>query len=299
MQPSGLVVNDSDVPEVVGIAGIRIGIRYADESLRRPLTAAVGRFVVASGALDVDITVEPMTLPIPPAGRLLFDSGAVWRAYDNDGGLRIDCFSDLFGDVPYKIAIFDHEFRQGRILMRPGVLGDSMHPLDYPLDEVIVAHLLGRGLGVELHGCGIIDHDGRGQLFVGQSGAGKTTTARVWLSEGHYEIVSDDRVIVRCIDGEWRMFGTPWHGEAELSSPVSAPLGAIHLLVQASRTEFVSLPPAQAAAALFGCTFPPFYDAAAVAFTLECLDRIVSDVPVRALRFLPDRSVIDCIRSAA
>jgi len=292
----------SSASEILRIADISIGIRYADESLRRPLSETVSRFEVMSSAAaeaDVTVTVDAMPVPLPPSGRLLFDSGAVWRAFDDDGGFRIDCSSDLLGDLPYKAAFFDRDLREGRILMRRDVVTDEMHALDYPLDEVMIAHLLGRGRGVELHGCGIIDRDGRGQLFVGQSGAGKTTTARVWLSEGHYEIVSDDRVIVRFIDGEWRMFGTPWHGEAELSSPVSAPLGAIHLLVQASRTELVSLPPAQAAATLFGCSFPPFYDAGAVAFTLECLDRIVRDLPVRALRFLPDRSVIDCIRSAA
>lgn len=290
---------DNSASEVVRIGNIDIGIRYADESLRRPLSEATSRFAVNDGVADVMITVDAMLPSLPPPGPLLFDSGAVWRAYEDRDGYRIDCSSDLLGDLPYKVALFDREFRQGSILMRPEAYADSMHPLDYPLDEVIVAHLLGRGRGVELHGCGIIDRDGRGQLFVGQSGAGKTTTARVWLSEGHYEIVSDDRVIVRFVDGEWRMFGTPWHGEAELSSPLSAPLGAIHLLVQASRTELVSLPPARAAAALFGCTFPPFYDAGAVAFTLECLDRIVCDLPVRALRFLPDRSLLDCIRSAA
>ena len=290
----------SSASEVLCIAGISIRIRYADESLRCPLSETSSRFAITSSAeADVTVTIEAMPVALPPSGRLLFDSGAVWRAFDDRGGLRIDCSSDLGGDVPYKVAFFDRDLRQGRILMRRDVLTDEMHALDYPLDEVMVAHLLGRGRGVELHGCGIIDRDGRGQLFVGQSGAGKTTTAQVWLSEGHYEIVSDDRVIVRFVDGEWRMFGTPWHGEAKLSSPLSAPLGAIHLLVQASRTELVSLPPAQAAATLFGCTFPPFYDAGAVAFTLECLDRIVRDLPVRALRFLPDRSVIDCIRSAA
>jgi hypothetical protein len=288
-----------DASDIVRIANIAIGIRYADESLRRPLSETVSRFAVTEGTPDIDITVEAMPPDLPPPGRLLFESGAVWRAYDDGEGFRIDCWSDIFGDAPYKSAFFDRELRQGRILVRPGAYLDTMHALDYPLDEVMVAHLLGRGRGVELHGCGIIDRDGRGQLFVGQSGAGKTTTARVWLSEGPYDIVSDDRVIVRFVDGEWRMFGTPWHGEAELSSPQSAPLGAIHLLVQASRTELVSLPPAQAAAALFGCTFPPFYDAGALRFTLECLDRIVRDLPVRALRFLPDRSVIDCIRSAA
>jgi hypothetical protein len=289
---------DDRASEIVRIAGIGIGIRYVDESLRRPLSDAVRRFE-ASGEADITISIEAMTDPLPPPGQLLFDSGAVWRAYDERGGFRIDCSSEALGTLPYKTAFFDRQFREGRILMRPDALTDSMHALDYPLDEVMVAHLLGRGRGVELHGCGIIDRDGRGQLFVGQSGAGKTTTARVWLSEGDYEIVSDDRVIVRFVDGRWMMYGTPWHGEAELSSPMSAPLGAIHLLVQAPRTEFVMLPPAQAAAALFGCTFPPFYDAAAVAFTLECLDRIVRDLPVRALRFVPDRSVIDCVRSAA
>lgn len=285
--------------EIVRIANIAIGIRYADESLRRPLSETVSRFAVTEGVPDIVVTVDVMPADLPPRGRLLFDSGAVWRAYDDDGGFRIDCSSEVFGDLPYKSAFFDHALREGRVLVRPDAYLDTMHALDYPLDEVVVAHLLGRGRGVELHGCGIIDRDGRGQLFVGQSGAGKTTTARVWLSEGHYDIVSDDRVIVRFVDGEWRMFGTPWHGEAELSAALSAPLAAIHLLVQAQRTELVSLPPAQAAAALFGCTFPPFHDAEALSFTLECLDRIVRDLPVRALRFLPDRSVIDCIRSAA
>jgi hypothetical protein len=289
----------ANVSEAIRIAGITISVRYADESLRRSLSPAVRRFAVVDGEPDVCITVSAIDTPLPPPGNLLFDSGSVWSAYDDGGGYRFDCTSPSFGKQPYKTALFDRDFREGGILVRRDAYNDAMHPLDYPLDEVIVAHLLGRGRGVELHGCGIIDRDGRGQLFVGQSGAGKTTTARVWLSEGDYEIVSDDRVVVRFVEGEWRMYGTPWHGEAELCAALSAPLAAIHLLVQAPRTELVALPPAQAAASLFGCTFPPFYDAPAVAFTLECLDRIVHEIPVRALRFVPDRSVIDCVRSAA
>jgi hypothetical protein len=276
-----------------------IRISYAEESLLRPLPQAVRRFAIADGEPDVSIIVGAVDTPPPSPGRLLFDSGAVWRVYEDGGAYRIDCASETFGREPYKSARFDRDFREGTIAVRRGAYTDSMHPLDYPLDEVIVAHLLSRGRGAELHGCGIIDENGKGQLFVGQSGAGKSTTARVWLAEGDYEIVSDDRVIVRLIGGEWRMFGTPWHGEAELSTPASAPLAAIHLLAQAPQTESIALPPAQAAAALFGCAFPPFYDAGAVAFTLECLERLVQDVPVRRLRFAPDRSVIDCIRSAA
>ena len=186
----------SAASEVLRIADIAIGLRYADASLRRPLSETVRRFAVSPEAeSDITITVGAMPRPLPPPGPLLFDSGAVWRAFDDGGGFRIDCSSELFGELPYKTAFFDRDLRQGRILMRQDAVTDGMHALDYPLDEVMVAHLLGRGRGVELHGCGIIDRDGRGQLFVGQSGAGKTTTARVWLSEGHYEIVSDDRVM--------------------------------------------------------------------------------------------------------
>ena len=108
-----------------------------------------------------------------------------------------------------------------------------------------------------------------------------------------------DVVILRNVDGQWRMFGTPWHGEAELSSPQSAPLAGIYLLEQSESTELVPMTGSQAAASLFACTFPLFYDAEALAFTLDCLGRIVGDVPVSTLRFVPDGSVIDCVRSAA
>lgn len=289
----------SSAPDLIRIAGITLRVRYSDESLRRPLPATVARFAIAADdGADLDLVVQAMPEALAAPGPLLFDSGGVWRAYETSDGLRIDCHSPLFGASPYKIAYIDNDFRHGRILVRE-VSSEAMHALEYPLDEVLIARLLGRGRGVELHGCGVIDRDGRGRLFVGQSGAGKTTTARVWLADGDYEIVSDDRVIVRFIDGAWRMYGTPWHGEAELSSPLSAPLAAIHLLVQASQTELVALSSAQATASLFGCTFPPFYDAAAIEFTLDALARVVADVPVRVLRFVPDRSLIDCVRSAA
>ncbi|MCU1349445.1 MAG: hypothetical protein JWO56_2475 [Acidobacteria bacterium] len=288
------------------IADITIGVRYADPSLFRELPEAVSRFAVHSAGDEVlhadvrlDVDLLEGTLPAPP--RMLFDSGAVWRLYADVGsGYRIDCQAEMFGDEPYKLALFDADFTRGRILVRKVAEENTMHPLDYPLDEVLIANLLARGRGVELHGCGIIDTDGRGHLFVGQSGAGKTTTARVWTANvPGVEIVSDDRVIVRESGGELRMFGTPWHGEAALSTPSSAPLAGIYLLKQAAATELADLTHADAAASLFGCTFPLFWDSAALGFTLQMLERIATLVPVRTLRFTPDASVIDAVRRDA
>jgi len=284
------------------IADITIGVSYAQPSLWRELPDPVSRFAVGDDAVaDVTLSIEAWNDAIPQRGRMLFDSGSVWRMFEAEGDYRIDCHAEMFGEEPYKLALFDRAFTRGRILIRTEAMSSAMHPLDYPLDEVLIANLLARGRGVELHGCGLIDSDGRGHLFVGQSGAGKTTTARIWEQHAGVgvEIVSDDRVIVRETQGELRIYGTPWHGEAELSSPRSAPLAGVYLLQQASNTEVVTMSAASATALLFGCTFPLFWDAEALTYTLAALDGIAARVPVRALRFTPDASVIDAVRSAA
>ena len=285
----------------LSIANVTIAVRCEDDRLGWTWEEPVSRFLVDrpadDRAADVELTVA---LDEPATGRVVdsspaFDSGAVWRLFREPEGYRLDFHSAAFGDAPYKSARFDESFTRGTILMQPHAA--HLNPLDYPLDEVLMANLLGRGRGVELHSCGVIDGDGRGHLFVGVSGAGKTTTARLW--EGSATgIVSDDRVIVREHEDAMWMFGTPWHGEAELSMPGGAPLAGVYLLVQADANELVSLTPAEAVARLFRCTFPLFFDGAAIDFTLSFLERLASSVPVRELRFTRDRAVVDLVLAA-
>lgn len=246
----------------------------------------LSRFLAAPSEPDVELSV--VIGPAPPhSGKLVFDSGAVWRLYE---GQRIECRSALFGDAPYKTAVFDDTFTRGTIYLRD----EHLNPLDYPLDEVLVANLLGRGRGVELHACGIIDHAGVGRLFVGASGAGKTTMARLWDRDAR-SIVSDDRVIVRETGGALRMYGTPWHGEAELSANESAPLAGVYLLVQSDANAIREIDPSEAVARLFACAFPLFHDAAALDFTLRFLERVG---PVYELKFVRDRSVVALLASS-
>lgn len=272
--------------------------RDAERLLR--LEGPTLRFVTPSSvisstdAVDVDIAVRFDDIA-PFEGKPVFDSGSVWTLYRDGSTWRIECRSVAFGDGPYKVATFDEHFTRGEIVIRRDV---DVAPLDYPLDEVLIANLLGRGRGVELHSCGVIDQDGRGHLFVGVSGAGKTTTARLWERQAS-GIVSDDRVIVREHQGAMWMFGTPWHGEAELSMQGGAPLAGVYLLVQAESNELRTISEAEAVARLFGCAFPLFYDAAALDFTLSFLGRLYNSVPVRELRFVRDASVVQLVREAA
>ena len=282
----------------LAIGGFRIAVHCDDPRLSCRFHEPTDRFLTeASEHNDVELRVRAMDERIPSGGRLAFDSGGVWRLFRTDDGFRIECTADTVGDAPYKIATFDESFTRGEIALRPEAVGDVVDPLEYPLDEVLIGHLLGRGRGVDIHGCGIVDSDGRGHLFAGQSGAGKTTTARLWENE-KVNVLSDDRIIIREVGSEMRMFGSPWHGEAELSSPDSAPLAGVYLLAQADESRVREIPAVEAVARLFACAFPLFHDANALAFTVEFLDRIAAKVPVRELRFSRDRSAIDAVRSA-
>ena len=205
------------------------------------------------------------------------------------------------GPVPYKTAHVNTTFTSSIVtLYRPYFDGRrAVYPLDYPLDELLFIHLLAQGRGVELHGCGVVDASGEASLFVGQSGAGKSTMARLWNREPGVTILSDDRIVVREINGQIMAFGTPWHGDEPFAASGPARLARVYFLRHGERHHLKDATAAESAARLFACSFVPVYDAAAIEFTLGLLERIDQRVACYELEFAPDRSVIDFIRQSA
>ena len=86
---------------------------------------------------------------------------------------------------------------------------------------------------LELH-ASVILHGGKGYLFLGKSGTGKSTHSQLWLKYiPDCELMNDDNPIVRvCDDGVIRVYGSPWSGKTPCYRNLEAPVGAIVRLNQ-------------------------------------------------------------------
>ena len=254
------------------------------------LTSEMTRFRTTPAPCDIDIQVQWIDRLQKLDARKVFDSGSVWVLHERDDGYVFDLATPVLGNQPYKRLSVDKEFSNARLLLNRECLphGSRVYPLEYPLDELLVTNWLARSKGVEVHGCGLLDDSTGGHLFLGHSGAGKSTTARLWRSLRAARVLSDDRIILREESNEIWMHGTPWHGEAGFASPEKTQVNKIFVLEHGDRNELRRLPQARAVAELFARCFPPFYSQGPLAFTLSFLHQITNLVPCYLFRFVPD-----------
>ena len=227
------------------------------------------------------------------SGGLVFDSGLTWHLNHDNGRNVFSFYSQDYGKLPHKIAVIDEEFKSGDIFF--GEMTDNIcEPLEYPLDEVLMVNLLAVGRGLMAHGCGM-EIRGDGLLFVGVSGSGKSTMAKIAMKSAGAKILNDDRTIMRKIGSEYFIYGTPWHGEIDECCSESAPLKKIFFIKHAKDNKIRKLSPADAVSRFISSSFPPFWSDKGMEFTMQFLSELVSDIPVYELGFLPEERVLELI----
>ena len=153
------------------------------------------------------------------------------------------------------------------------------------------------GLGTALFHSAVVSYKGRGYMFLGKSGTGKSTHARLWLKhiEGS-ELMNDDNPVVRFFDdgpdGAPRavVYGSPWSGKTPCYRNVQAPVGGIVLLSQAPYNKIVRLKGVQAYAALVTSISGKRWDKSVADGLHATENALAKNVPVWHLECLPDEA---------
>lgn len=142
---------------------------------------------------------------------------------------------------------------------------------------------------VAIHTSAIVYRD-RAVLFLGESGTGKSTHTRLWREniEGA-TLLNDDSPVVRIIDGQPYVYGSPWSGKTPCYKPERYPLAACVRLSQAPYNKIEKLNIPRAYAALHPSCPPDFaYDETLYDSISRVLNALLSRVPVYHLACLPN-----------
>ncbi len=126
------------------------------------------------------------------------------------------------------------------------ILAEKQKMPDYPepfLEGLVVFrklcdYALENADGIIFH-CSAIMVDNEAYLFTAPSGTGKSTHARLWreLLGDKAVMINDDKPIIRKVDGEFYVYGTPWQGKHELGTNQRAKIKAICKIHQAKENQ--------------------------------------------------------------
>ena len=161
---------------------------------------------------------------------------------------RIDVYdgenSWLFQMAPTQQApicgqlLCSHDFRKGRLFFQPES-GDSQRIFCINNALMLMFAFRTSTLGtLEMH-ASVIRNSGKGFLFLGKSGTGKSTHSRLWQEAfADARLLNDDNPVLRLLDnGEVRVYGSPWSGKTPCYVNKDVPVGSIVKLSQAPQNE--------------------------------------------------------------
>ncbi|MBC7789572.1 MAG: hypothetical protein H7Z74_06480 [Anaerolineae bacterium] len=232
-----------------------------------------------------------------------FDSGGIWELRLLPEGIEEVCFytaTAAGSRIPMIRLTLDADVSSVQ-LVHAAIRGDDRTiSIGYPVDEYLMARLLGRSGGIILHACALLQDD-EALVFMGHSGAGKSTMTALAEAAGA-EVMSDDRTIIRVDDGVVMAWGTPWHGTYSKGSPISKPVKGIFLLVKADIDAVAPFEGARGFQEMLVRLIQPTVSRAEQHSSFATLERVMRLAAIAELRFQPSPAAyalaLDYARSA-
>jgi hypothetical protein len=252
----------------------------------------------AGDVIHVDLVAGE--IPDPSTWRILLSSGQAWSIRQN-GAQRCLCLGEptafpLMGLVACWMGDGSHatvHCGPGYLVATPDGV-EMRYSAGYPVDQMLFIYYLAPRRGLLVHAAGLVA-DGRALILPGVSGAGKSTLAQQFLARRGSSLLSDDRIIVREMEGRYVAFGTPWPGDAAVAVNASAPLAAILFPARGTETHISELKPQEALDRLLPATSILWHEQELLSSQLDTCERLLRDVPAFELSWSLSAGVVDAV----
>lgn len=140
----------------------------------------------------------------------------------------------------------------------------------------------------------VIKNDGKGYLFLGKSGTGKSTHSSLWLKHiAGSELLNDDNPVVRVDEDGATVYGSPWSGKTPCYKNDSAKIGAFVQIKQEPENRIKRNQPLQAFAVLLPSMSSMKWDKHVYGGVCDGVAQLVEKVPLYTLGCRPDKEAAE------
>jgi len=286
----------------LNIAGYNIGFESSESGLDLIPSQRFLRNICSDSSSDVLIKVhsDPFELPAGTqrvfhaplveeiSGEMVKSSDNFWSIYKHNSALYIKTIFPHSDSEKEGLLKFSLKTRKWDLYFKGAE--KETDPFEYPIDGLILYYLTVIHGDLMIHASGV-NHSGNGYLFSGMSGKGKSTMARLWNNTGA-RVIHDDRLIIRKISGEYRMFNTPIYDN---DIPSESPFNNIFLIEHGAQNELIRVKGATAVSLVMANCIQHNWNPEIIQRMMGSASMMCANIPVGKLFFRPDRSIIDFI----
>lgn len=215
--------------------------------------------------------------------------GVVFMAIYAFADLRVN-MAPLYSELGDRTAVFsekngaadiDLRLTPEEIIRWEQVVGLGLPLAEYQLSGAKFCREILAFNGFVLHAAAVLYKDGV-YLFSAPSGIGKSTHAAIWEKALGARVINDDKPAIRCIDGDFYAYGTPWCGSGRKTLDMKGRVRALYFIRRAEENSVKRLSQDKSAYLLFESTMRPDTDKDMDAL-FSTLDAFLKSVPVYAL----------------
>lgn len=279
----------------LSIAGINLNIFsdfefFEDEKTEKLLTFRKS-FETDEEAIDIRLTISSNNAE--DLGGILYDPGDIWKmyrkdnvynaaiSYDSEEPMGIVSTDGSWKDIT--VSLNDNTRQKAGIIIKSGL-------------ELIIRAAIQFNKGAVFHSSGV-DDNGKGILFVGHSGEGKSTQSRFWQELEGALIFNEDRNAVRITDNDVFCYGTPWGGTANIAKNHKVPLSVIVMIEKAEENRIERMSASEVVPRLIARSFFPYWDKNLSSLAITNITLIARKVPVYRLYCKPGPEIVNFVRS--